>query len=167
MPRQTPEEEQREYDELKRFSAVWETQLFPNQFFPADHPHHPVNALATIEQQRGRSLALTGLKQAIGDILEGAQDLAPGQIAQLDDALRQAGALTLTLLLARQSKVFKAILRRGHIRNDTEFYLISAALSDTSAARSEAEIAALGSMVAANEARPDNSFKPKPLRGSA
>ncbi|MDR7132842.1 hypothetical protein J2X06_000026 [Lysobacter niastensis] len=161
------EEKLREYGELKRFFEVWETQLFPNQFFAPDHPHHPINVLAAIEQRAGRSRALTGLKQAIGDILEGVQDLAPGQIAQLDDALRQAGALTLTLLLARQSKVFKAILRRGQIRNDTEFYLISAALSDTSSVRSETEIATLGSMVAAYEARPNNSFKPKPLRGSA
>lgn len=153
MPRQMSDEKLREYDELKRFFEVWETQLFPNQFLAMDHPHHPVNALAYIEQKVGRSRALGGLKQAVGDILEGVQDLAPKQIAELDDALRQASAPTLTRLLSRQSRMFKGILRRGQIRSDTEFYLISAVLSDTSSGRSEDEIARLGSMVAAYEAK--------------
>ena len=153
MPRQMSEEKLREYGELKRFFEVWETQLFPNQFFAADHPHHPVNALASIEQRFGRSRALSGLKQAINDNLESVEDYRPEQIARIDEALHQAGAPTLTQLVVRQSKAFRAILRRGKIRNDAEFYMVSAVLSDTSTDRPDAEIATLGSMVAAYEAK--------------
>ncbi|MEH6419835.1 hypothetical protein [Pseudomonas sp. CGJS7] len=142
-----------EYNELKRFFEVWETRLSPNEFFAADDPHHPVNALAAIEQRFGRSRALSGLRQAIGDILEGVVDYRPERIARVDEALAQAGALTLSRLLARQSKVFRAILRRGKIRSDTEFYIVSAALSDTSIDRPESEISVLASMAAAYEAK--------------
>ncbi|MFD1297750.1 hypothetical protein ACFQ4Q_14045 [Lysobacter gummosus] len=151
MPRQISEERLREYGDLKRFFEVWQTQLFPNQFFRADHPHHPVNALAAIEQRFGRSRALAGLKQAINDNLEFAVDFEPDIIARIDEVLHQSGAPTLTQLLAHQSKLLRAILRRGKIRNDTEFYIVSSVLSDTSADRPESETAALGSMSLAYE----------------
>ena len=153
MPRQMSEEKQREFDELKQFFQVWETQLFPNQYFAADHPHHPLNALSSIEQKFGRSRALAGLKQAINDNMEIVGDFRPEQIAHVDKVLQQAGALTLTQMISRQSKAFRAILRRGKIRNDTEFYMVSAALSDTSSGRPEAENATMGSMVVAYEAK--------------
>jgi len=152
MPRHTSEEKLREYGELKRFFEVWATQLFPNQFFGSDQVHHPVNVLAAIEQKFGRARALSSLKQAIGDCLEGIEDLGPKQIAQLDALLRQADSPTLTQMLGRQSKAFKAILRRGKISNDTEFYLVSAALSDTSIDRPKEETATLDSMVTVYEA---------------
>jgi len=78
-------------------------------------------------------------------------DYDPEQIARIDEALRQAGAPTLTQLLAHQSKLLKAILRRGKIRNDTEFYIVSTVLSDTSTDRPESETAVLGSMALAYE----------------
>lgn len=43
MPRQISEERLREYGDLKRFFEVWQTQLFPNQFFRAE-----INSLGQI-----------------------------------------------------------------------------------------------------------------------
>lgn len=107
--------------------------------------------MAAIEQRFGRSRALAGLKQAINDNLEFAVDFEPDIIARIDEVLHQSGAPTLTQLLAHQSKLLRAILRRGKIRNDTEFYIVSSVLSDTFADRPESETAALGSMSLAYE----------------
>lgn len=159
MARKMSEAKSHEFDELKRFFEAWELQisptLFPDRYsFSSDHPHHPLNVLRAIGEQFGRSRALEGLKQAVNDTLEDAEELyGPEVIALIDDALRQLGTLTLTQLLTRRHKSFKGILRRGKIRNDTEFYLISSALSDTSIERPEAEVAALNSLAVDSEAQ--------------
>src|SRR5690242_5059950 len=97
------EASKREYDELKRFLDVW-----GNSFYRGVVPRDalPGNVIAAFEKQSGRPWPMVGVRHAIGDILEGAQDFRPDTIVQLDEALRRAGAPTLTQLLLRQAKTF-------------------------------------------------------------
>jgi hypothetical protein len=140
----------REYEELKRFLEVWRSHVYRG-VLPEDVLAG--NVIAAYEKRTGRPVPMTGMRQALGDALEDAQDFGPDQIAHLDEVLRKAGAPTLTQLLLRQARTFKAILRRGKIRSDTEFYLVSAALGDTANGFDDAQIAALNGLVAAYEAR--------------
>ena len=153
MAKSVSSEKQREYDELKRFFTHWETHLTPYRVFKLDHPHSPLNMLAGFERDIGISRALTGLKQAVNDILEGCEDLTPEAIARADASLARVGAPTLSQLWQRRSRQYKAIVRRGKLRNDTEFYLVSSTLSDTASGVSGQEREMLGNMVASYESR--------------
>jgi hypothetical protein len=153
MPRLASPEKQREYEELKRFFVHWETHLRTYRVLELSHPHSPINVLAKFEQELGVSRALTGLKQAINDVLESCQDFTPDQFAQADASLSAVGALTLTQLWRRQSRQYKAILRRGKLRNTSELYLADSILSDTASNLPPQEIAQLQTMVAAYESQ--------------
>ena len=153
MARTASPEKQREYDELKRFFTHWQTHLVSYRVFDLDHPHHPINMLARFESELGISRALTGLKQAVNDVLEGCGDFSPEQISQADASLSRAGAPTLTQLWQRRSRQYKVILRRGRIRNDTEFYLITSILADTTLQVPVLEQEVLGKMVASYESQ--------------
>jgi hypothetical protein len=153
MARSVSPDKQREYDELKSFFTHWETHLRPHRMFALDHPYNPINVLAGFERQLGVSRALAGLKQAVNDVLEGCEDFSPQQIAEADASLARAGAPTLTQLWQRRSRQYKAILRRGRLRNDTEFYLVSSILSDSASQVPSSERDMLGNMVASYESQ--------------
>ena len=153
MTKSLSPEKQREYDELKRFFTHWETHLTPYRVFALDHPHNPLNVLAGFERQLGLSRTLTGLKQAVNDVLESYEDFSPQQIAIADASLAEAGAPTLTQLWQSRSRQYKAILRRGRLRNDTEFYLVSAILSNTDSHLPSSERDVLSNMVVSYESQ--------------
>ena len=151
MTKSAPTEKLREYEELKKFYFHYWTHLAP--WFPIaiDHPAHPVNSLFSLEQNFSPSRALTGLKQAVNDILEDVEDLSPEQIVAADTSLRSAGSATFTELVNRRAKLHKSILRRGKIRSDTEFYLVSSLLADTSRSLPDQDVARLNSLALAYE----------------
>lgn len=153
MARPASPEKQREYDQLKCFLILWETHLTPNRVFKLDHPYSPINVLAGFERKFGVSRALIGLKQAVNDVLETCMDFSPQQIAAADASLAKGGAPTITQLWQGRSRQYRAILRRGHLRNDTEFYLASSILSDTASQVPSSERIALDNMVASYESR--------------
>ena len=142
-----------EYDELKRFFVQWETHLNPIRIFPIEHPLNPVNVLAGFEGQLGISKALPGLKQAINDVLELVPDLTPAFRAHADTSLAAVGAPTLTQLWQRRSAHFNRLIRRGDLRNATEYYLISSVLADTASDLPAQVLETLGNMVARYESR--------------
>ena len=149
MARLAAEERRREYEQLKAFFVYWETHLTPIRIFALSDPRHPINMLAGLEKSYGPAKALAGLRQAIGDVLDSVADFPPAFLAESDAALRKANLLTLSALVRRQSRHFKAILRRGKIRNDTEFYLVSAILADTTSEVTGSESDLMGSMIGA------------------
>lgn len=153
MARIASPEKQHEYDELKLFFTHWETHLARHRVFELDHPHHPLNMLTSLERELGVSRALAGLKQAVNDVLESCEDFSPEQISLADTSLSNAGALTLSQLWHRRSRQYKSILRRAQIRNDTEFYLVTSILSDTTSQASLHERETLNAMVASYESR--------------
>jgi hypothetical protein len=99
---------------------------------PLDHPDHPVNCMNAIEEKYGFSTAFKGLKQAIGDILEMTSHLDGEGVKTLDGSLMSGGYLTLSALRMRYRSTYSAVLRRGRIRNSTEFYLLNGIASDAS-----------------------------------
>jgi len=153
MPRSVSPERQLEYDALKRFFVHWETHLTPCRVFELNHPHNPINVLDAFERNVGISQALPGLKQAVNDALECCEEFTPDQIARADASLAEVGAPTLTQLWRLRSRQYQAILRRGHLRNDTEFYLTTSILSDTATPLTAQEHETLSTMVASYESR--------------
>jgi hypothetical protein len=164
MARQMSPEKEREYAELNAFLDIYATHVMK---IDPKSPAHPTNAGERIVAAVGKAKALVGLRQAINDTLEGLQDLSAEQLRPLDIALKQAGIVTITELRRRYSRQFKAILKRGSIRNETEYYMIKATLDDCAGSVAQAEREQLGSMLLAYEQAANNSFKPNPLRGSA
>ena len=148
MARSVSAEKQREYDELKRFFVHWETHLTPHRVLGLEHPHNPINVLAVYERQLGVSRVLPGLKQAVNDILEDFEDFSPQEIAAADASLARAGAPTMSQLWQGRSRHYKAILRRGRLRNDTEYYLASSIVCDTASQVPPDELDLLDRMVA-------------------
>ena len=157
-------EREREYADLGAFLDMYATHF--RKIDPAD-PRHPTNAGTRIAAAVGKSKALVGLRQAINDTREDLQVLTPEQVSKLDSLLIDAGIVTLSELRRRYSRQYKAILRRGKIRNDTEYYLVKGISDECADLLNEAEIDQLRSMLLAFELAANNSFKPKPLRGSA
>ena len=153
MAKSASPEKQREYDRLKRFFIHWETHLTSNRVFELNHPYNPINVLAGFERKLGVSRTLIGLKQAINDVLETCEDFPPQQIAAADASLAKSGAPTITQLWQSRSRQYGAILRRGHLRSDTEFYLVSSILSDTASQVPASERSALDNMVASYESQ--------------
>jgi hypothetical protein len=121
----------KEYQELKSFFVLWETRISRSIHSP-EHPDHPVNCLNAIEAKYGFSIAFKGLKQAVGDILEMTSHLDVEGVKTIDGALMSGGYLTLSALRMRYRSTYAAVLRRGRIRNTTEFYLLNGIASDQS-----------------------------------
>ena len=86
-----------------------------------------------IEEKFGRSKALVGLRQAVNDIIEEFTHADEEVIRALNRALSAEGLVTFSELRRRYSAQYKRILKRGNIKNDTEFYIVSSIVSDLGA----------------------------------
>ena len=127
MPRKMSPEREREFEELHAFVCFYTTHI--KQIDPSDEIH-PANVGKRIVDSMGRSRALEGWRQASNDILEETQDLSPPVLTELDRIFRSRGILTISELRYRQSASFRRILKRGSIRNETEYYLINGIVVD-------------------------------------
>ena len=162
MARQVSPATEREYARLNAFLDLYATHVM--KIDPAD-PAHPTNTGQRIVAAVGKSKALVGLRQAVNDCLEGMHDLGNAQNAQLDAMLRQSGVVTLTELLRTHSRRYQAILKRGRVRNETEYYMVKAVLDDGIAGLAEAEKVRLGSMLLAFEQSVGDASAPGAPRG--
>ena len=139
-----------EYEPLKAFFADWQ-ERFP---CPADLPaeHHPLAVLESMEQ-KSMSQARLGLGLAINDTLEDSWDLSPAEVTAIDQNLAGRGIVTLSELRRRYSRQFKSILKRGKIRDETEYHLVAGILASFSADATDDERMTLNEMVEPYEAR--------------
>src|SRR5690606_2666867 len=119
MASRISKEHELEHAELSACLDMYATHIL--KIDPND-PAHPTNAGKQIVAAVGMAKALVGLRQAITDSLEALEGLPLQTVTQLDQALRQAGIVTLTELRRRHSRKYKAILKRGHIRDEMEYY---------------------------------------------
>jgi hypothetical protein len=142
-----------EYAELKAFFVEWEHEFPPSPSLPAEH--YPVAALNDMERQ-SRSRARLGLGMAINDILEESWSFSPARVAELDAKFRGKGVLQLSELRRRYSRQFRGILKRGRIRNETEYYLVQGILASFTTDASEDERRLLEDFSAAYGARFDH-----------
>lgn len=85
---------------------------------------------AGIVEQHGKSKALEGLRQAANDVIEELSDKQAAGVAALDEALRASGLITASEVRRRYASSYKRIVKRGTIRNDTEYYLINGIVVD-------------------------------------
>jgi hypothetical protein len=122
------EEREREWRQLSAFFEFWVTQ-FPIGV-SRDDPAHPLNYLDVIVAKYGRSKALEGLKQAVGDILESTSGLKGKALSDVDTALATTGLPSISSLRQRYWIRFGSIMKRGRIRNETEYYLLKGMASD-------------------------------------
>jgi hypothetical protein len=116
-----------EFDELKSFYRFFFDHYTAGLAVPPEV--HPLNVLEDI-QRRAPKRARKGLRMAIDDCVEMTALWPPEKVAALDAELRANGLLTLTALRRRYSKRLHAILKRGRIRSEVEYYLVRGAIED-------------------------------------
>jgi CBS-domain-containing membrane protein len=141
-------DKEREYSELLSFVSVFATHVWN---VDAADPVHPANVAEHIAATRGKAQALVGARQAANDAIESLQSFTQQRLAVLDARLHQAGSVTLAEMCRRYSWQYKTVLRRGSIRNDTEFYLVKGILDSCTESLSQDEQAALSSLLLAFE----------------
>ena len=121
MPRKMSKEKELEFEELSLFLEFYSTNVSGIQ---REDPIHPSNCLVEIVDKFGKSKALQGLKQAINDTLEDTASWDSNTVSKLDEQLRVNGTITLSMLRTRYWSTYKSILKRGKIKNESEYYLI-------------------------------------------
>lgn len=127
-----------EAQELARFVGFFYDRYMNagRRFPPEVHPLRFVSEMA--EKSPGQ--ALSGLKMAVGDCIEMTSRWNCTRVEELDEALRSNGIITLSEIRRRYWRRFKAILERGKIRNEQEYYFVKAVSLDTSTPMAEASV---------------------------
>lgn len=128
MPRPLSAAREREFQELYAFVDFYFTHV--------EKPHlsspRMADVCVDIIEQHGRSKALAGLRMAVNDILEDLGRIPSVQVEHLDEAFHRAGLVSLSELRRRYLSSFKRIVKRGRIRDDTEYYLLNGVVLDQS-----------------------------------
>ena len=122
----TPEREC-EYSELLSYVELFATAVW--QIDPAS-AIHPANVINGIVQQVGKSKALVGLRQAANDTIEETSNWTSEARAVVDEAFKAAGVVSVSEITRRYSASYKRIVKRGFIKNETEYHVINAILMD-------------------------------------
>lgn len=148
MPRQMSPEREREFGELHAYLDFYATNVMGID--PAN-PIHPTNVGKRIVAEYGRSKALDGLRQAANDTVESLSGERFEYIQRLDTSLRDLGIVTFSEVRRRYASVYKRILKRGKIRNETEYYVVVGVLADSSSLADSQEQLILGQLVAEYE----------------
>lgn len=143
----TPERES-EYNELLGYVGFFATVVW--RIDPASATH-PANVIEGIVQQFGKSKALVGLRQAANDTIEETSNWNSEARAVADDGFRAAGVVTVSEIIRRYSTSYKRILKRGFIKNESEYYVINAILVNQGSAVSDDERARLQRLTEAFE----------------
>ena len=122
MPKITPEE----YPALKAFWVAWEERYPIEIEMPAEH--RPVAVLERFEKE-SMSTARSSLGMAISDTLEMSWDMPREEVEAVDADFIARGLLPLSELRRRYSRQFRALLKRGRIRDEEDYYLVSGILA--------------------------------------
>jgi hypothetical protein len=107
--------------------------------------------VAEIEEKFGKGKALIGLRQAVNDVIEELANADEEAVSVLDLALSERGLVSISELRRRYSSRYKRLLKRGTIKDDTEFYLASGIASDLASQVSDEERSQLQLMIEAYE----------------
>ncbi|MFS2007300.1 hypothetical protein ACEN9F_27170 [Duganella sp. CT11-25] len=142
-------EREKEYDELLAYvghfaAVVW--KISPTAEI------HPAKTIEKVMKQFGKSKALVGLRQAANDTIEDTSNWSNEAKYAIDEEFKSAGIVTVSEIARRYSASYKRILKRGIIKNETEYYLINAALIDQGNAITDDERTLLQKLVETYEA---------------
>lgn len=136
MSRPKSPEREREYNELHAYIDFYSTYV---QEIDPNSPVHPINVCKQIVKEHGYSIALEGLRQAANDTVEDLMHQPVEYIKRLDTAPHQNGLLTFSEIRRRYSSSYKKVLKRGNIKNKTEYYIVAGILADIESGVSEEE----------------------------
>lgn len=139
-----PPDKECEYSELISFVSIFATYAW--NVDPTD-PVHPANVAARIAETFGKAKALIGARQAANDAIESLRGFTRQQLASLDVRLTEAGSITVAEMHRRYSRQYKAVLKRGRICNETEFYLVKGILDSCGDSLGQDEQAILSSLL--------------------
>lgn len=149
MARPLSPDREREFQELLAFVSFYATHVSgvtPTSTFSIE------TVCAGIIEQHGKAKALEGLRQAANDVIEELSDKPAAGVAALDEALRASGLITASEVRHRYASSYKRIVKRGTIRNDTEYYLVNGIVVDLGNGISDTERATLQRLLNSYEA---------------
>jgi hypothetical protein len=116
-----------EYAKMKDFLSFYAERYLKAESLPWGK--QPLASLEALEKT-SKKMALNGLLQAINDCVEMSFHFDHVEIEKLDSQLRSRGIVTLSELRRRYSKGYAKIVKRGQIKNETEYYLVRNVLDD-------------------------------------
>jgi len=137
-----------EYAPVKAFLVAFLERLTLPATLPPEH--HPVAVLESFEKT-SMSKARLGLGLALNDMLEMSWRFKPEDVRAIDHDFSARGIITLSEMRRRYSRQFRTVLKRGKIRTDEEFYLVSGILASFTTDASDDQRSQLDAMVAAYE----------------
>jgi hypothetical protein len=113
--------DQLEYARLKDFLSFYAQRYLGIERLPPEQ--RPIAMLEAMENTSPKK-AVSGLRQAINDCVEMSLRLPHQEVEELDARLRALGIVTLSELRRRYSNAYARIVKRGRIRDETEYYLV-------------------------------------------
>jgi hypothetical protein len=116
-----------DYATMKAFLAFYTERYANLERLPPEA--WPIACLERLEGM-GKTMAVKGLRLAINDYLDQSLIFDHKEVERLDSELRARGIVTLSELRRHHSKAYARIMKRGRIKNDTEFYLVRNVLDD-------------------------------------
>jgi hypothetical protein len=117
-----------EYAKMKAFLALYVERYYLNlETLPPEK--WPIASLEALEK-KGMKTALKALRQAINDCVESSFHFHHAEVESLDSELRKRDIVTLSELRRQYSKSYARIMKRGQIKNETEYYLLRNVLFD-------------------------------------
>jgi hypothetical protein len=120
---------------------------------PRNPPPDTRAEVTKIEAQFGKSKALLGLRQALGDILEMTSSRSLAWVQEFDAKCRSSGLKTLSEYRVAYWSKYRRVLERGKIANREQFYMMTAIASDMALAMAPAEREVLEVLLAEYELR--------------
>ncbi|MBP0115727.1 MULTISPECIES: hypothetical protein [Bradyrhizobium] len=121
------DEPELKYARMKDFLSFYAERYLKAEGLPPDR--QPIASLEALEK-KSMKMALKGLRQAINDCVEMSLRFDHKEVEKLDSQLRSRGIVTLSELRRRYSKSYAKIVKRGQIKNETEYYLVRNVLHD-------------------------------------
>jgi predicted ATPase len=122
------QEDELEYAKMKDFLSFYAERYLKAEGLSPDK--QPIASLEALEK-KSMKMAFNGLRQAINDCVEMSLHFDHAEVEKLDSQLRSRGIVTLSELRRRYSKNYAKIMKRGQIKNETEYYLVRNVLYDS------------------------------------
>ena len=148
MPRPLSVEREKEFVEILRFLEFFDSSVRGKSQAEVETLESRVSEIA---QQLGKSKALVGLRQAVGDCIERTRDRPIAWVVAFDGECRNRGLRTLSSFRVQYWSRYKSVIRNGQLKSLNDYYLVSSLLNDLSIQLPESERHALSKIISAYE----------------
>lgn len=112
-------------------------------------PVSPLSALEALDrlESESASKARKGLDMALNDIVEATERWTYPAVTEFDNVLRGKGGTTLSEMRVRRSRAYKALIRKGRIDRESDYYLVKSVLEGASDSLGAEALISLRSML--------------------